>query len=332
MIHSKEIGERLKDIDDFLLAQYREEKGKAKRDWRTYEEQYALRIKEAMRQLAPLVDEAVNSIQIDKNAGRPHELTLRQRVLLLLLQRIFGESNRMMASMLAIFSILSDIDVSYKTIERLYSDEEVEMALHNLHVIILRRKGIENSDASGDGTGYSLSIRQHYATETEKRKDGAKESDANGKMKFTYSFKLMDIPSRMYLAYGTSLRSEKEAEKRAREMLCRIGIKLRSLRLDRYYSTPSQIDSYGETKVYVIPKKNSSLKGSWKWKRAMFEFVQRPLSYLGQYYQREASENGWSVDKRRFGWDISQRRDDRIDQADFCTTVLHNLFQMGGSG
>jgi transposase len=53
--------------------------------------------------------------------------------------------------------MLSGIDVSYKTVERLYSDEEVIMALHNLHVLILIKKGVEKSvDASGDGTGYSL--------------------------------------------------------------------------------------------------------------------------------------------------------------------------------
>jgi len=29
------------------------------------------------------------------------------------------------------------------------------------------------------------------------------------------------------------------------------------------------------------------------------------------------------------GWTIAQRRDDRIDNALFCTGVWHNLFNMG---
>ena len=35
-----------------------------------------------------------------------------------------------------------------------------------------------------------------------------------------------------------------------------------SVRLDRYYSSPSYVDSFGdrETKVFVIPKKNATLK------------------------------------------------------------------------
>lgn len=169
-IWSKHIREKLKDIDEFLLEQYKENNEKKKRNWRTYEEQYALRIKEAMNQLKPLVDEAIDTIEISKVPGRPHKLTLKQRVLLLLLQRLFQKSNRIMASMLAIFSILSGVDVSYKTVERLYSDEEVEIALHNLHTIILRKKGVNNVDATGDGTGYSLTVRKHYATEVEKKK------------------------------------------------------------------------------------------------------------------------------------------------------------------
>ena len=40
--------------------------------------------------------------------------------------------------MLAVFSMLSGIDVSYKTVERLYSDDEVIIAIHNLHALILK--------------------------------------------------------------------------------------------------------------------------------------------------------------------------------------------------
>ena len=61
----------------------------------------------------------------------------------------------------------------------------------------------------------------------------------------------------------------------------------------------------------------------------MIDFVKNTMEYLEQFYLRENSENGWSVDKRRFGWGISQRRPDRIDTADFCTTVWHNLLVMG---
>jgi len=46
-------------------------------------------------------------------------------------------------------------------VERLYSDELVMMALHNMQVLSLK-KGIRESDATGDGTGYSLTVKKNY--------------------------------------------------------------------------------------------------------------------------------------------------------------------------
>jgi transposase len=72
-----------------------------------------------------------------------------------------------MASMLFIFSLLTGIKVGYKTVERLYSDPEVYLALCNLHRLILKKKGIKECDVSGDGADYSLSISKHYREEGE---------------------------------------------------------------------------------------------------------------------------------------------------------------------
>jgi transposase len=82
----------------------------------------------------------------------------------------------MFAYMLDIFSMMSGIDVSYKTIERLYSDDHVIMAVHNLHVIILRHRGVKGSDATGDGTGYSLTVKKNYETYAQRLKDRGKEN------------------------------------------------------------------------------------------------------------------------------------------------------------
>ncbi|MDY6932061.1 MAG: hypothetical protein SVJ22_09140 [Halobacteriota archaeon] len=110
--------------------------------------------------------------------------------MILLLKDLFGKSNRMTASIRSLFSLLSGIDVSHKTIECLYSDLEVEMAIHNLHILILK-KGVNEVNGCGDGTGYYLTIRKHYASETVKRKDKTKES-YSGKS-FVYSFKMLDL-------------------------------------------------------------------------------------------------------------------------------------------
>lgn len=142
-----------------------------------------------------------------------------------------------------------------------------------------------------------------------KRKDKVKEkSEKDGEKTFVYSFKILDIGTKMYVAYGMSFRSEKQAFERAMKMIKDMDIRIESIRLDRYYSFPSYIDLFGKSRVYVIPRKNAILRGSWKWKRTMMEFVQNTLPYLEEYYLRNNSEAGFSADKRWFGWKVGAKK------------------------
>lgn len=105
-----------------------------------------------------------------------------------------------------------------------------------------------------------------------------------------------------------------------------IDVKIDTVRFDRYYSTSGYVDSFGDTKVFVIPKSNATLNGYWKWKETMMEFVRNTMGYLEQYHQRSNSESGFAADKKMFGWSIAQRRGDRIDCANVCTGLWHILF------
>ncbi|MEM3860244.1 MAG: ISNCY family transposase, partial [Candidatus Micrarchaeaceae archaeon] len=107
------------------------------------------------------------------------------------------------------------------------------------------------------------------------------------------------------------------------------GIGMDSIRLDRYYSSPSYMDNLGKTKVFMIPKKNSTLNGSLKCKNTMKDFILNTMPYLGEYHQRSNSESGFAADRKMLGWNITQKRDDRIDNALFCTGLWHNLLNMG---
>jgi len=332
---------KLEEINSIIGRKYKLEHPKQQRDWRTYEQQFALRIKTAMKDLDPLIREAVSTLHVVHGPGHPHSLTLEQRVQLLLIKQLVGESNRMFSNMLVIFSMLSGIDVSYKAVERLYSDEEVVLAIHNLHILILRKKGVERSDSTGDGTGYSLTIKKNYETYAQRLKDHAKEnassenaarkSGNHRKRLFAYSFAIMDLKTRMYTSFGSSMKSEREAYDRAIELLSSLGIEVVSMRLDRYYSSPTYVDKLGKTKVFIIPRKNSTLNGSQKWKGTIREFLNNTMPYLEQYHKRSNSESGFAADKKMLGWNIAQRRDDRIYNALFCTGVWHNLFNIGRS-
>jgi transposase len=75
----------------------------------------------------------------------------------------------------------------------------------------------------------------------------------------------------------------------------------------------------------VIPKSNLTNFGP-EWIRVITRFFEDPVDFLRQYFKRELSESGNSADKRRFGWVLRQRREDRKESALFSIAVLHNIF------
>ena len=318
---------------EYIVKEYKKTTSNEKRDYKTYEEQFKIRLKKCFEELEPLVDEAVNSIEIldFEQRGASRKLTLKQEIMLLLLQKLFQKSNRSMSLMLVVFLWLSKIDISYKTIERKYSDSLVKIAIENLFTIILRKKGIIRIDASGDGTGYSVNISQHYATIAQRLKEKAKEISAS--QKFIYSFAIMDLKSRLYVAYGTSLKSEKEAFLDAIEMLKRNGFQVDSIRLDRYFSCEVYADliqkEFGKVTLFLIPKTNFAHLGLGIWENNALRFVDDPMSFLKEYFQRNQSESCISEDKKRSGWKISQKIPVRIDTANFLNLIWHNLYWYG---
>lgn len=325
-IRSKNIRIRLKQLDKFLLKEYKELHPKRERDDALYEKEIIKRIKKVMKNLSPLVDEATNGLRVYRARGNKPSIKPNEKVKIILIKQLIDKSNRNMAYMLSIFSMMSGIDVSYKTIERLYSDEEVELALHNLFIILLNKRGVKNIDCCGDATGYSLIISKHYSSEISKRKDEVKDqSDKKARKIFAYQFALMDLKSKMYVCYGMSLISEAKAFAKAMQMLEETGININSIRLDRYYSFPCYVNMFKESKVYILPRKNAQFGNGLKWFETMKNFLEDTMAYLEQYYMRENSESGFAQDKKFLGWKIMQKIEERIDTALFCKSVWHNL-------
>lgn len=330
---SKEVREVVAQLDEIIMD-YKKTHPTNKRNWRTYEQEFARRTRTCFSDLDPLIEEAVstiNIVKVEKRGNKP-KLTLQQKVLLLLLKHFCGKSNRTMEWMVVLFLWLTKIDVSYKTIERLYSDQSVQLAIFNLHTLLLKKKNIQKADCSGDGTGHSISITQHYASSAQKLKDNAKE--ASGTVKFVYSFALMDIKNRMYIGYGTSLKSEKEAFEKGLDMVKKMKIKVETIRLDRYYSAEAYVNICQEhlgkeIKPFLIPKSNIATLGVGEWSRMIYRFTDDTKGFLEEYFQRNQSESGFAEDKKRTGWRLAQKREDRIDTAYGLTTLWHNLFWVG---
>ncbi len=80
----------------------------------------------------------------------------------------------------------------------------------------------------------------------------------------------MDLNTRVCMAFGSSMKSVREAYDRVMKRLPSIWIEMDSLRLDKYYSSPSYMDKLGNTKVFVIPKKNATLNsGNSPWRSSL---------------------------------------------------------------
>ncbi|MCZ7355591.1 MAG: hypothetical protein O8C66_07395 [Candidatus Methanoperedens sp.] len=45
-------------------------------------------------------------------------------------------------------------------------------------------------------------------------------------------------------------------------MLKHIDVRIDRVRLDKNYSLPSYVDRFGNARVYVIPRKNATLRGN----------------------------------------------------------------------
>jgi Transposase len=308
-INNKMVKDLLEVLEDLKKEMFQDEKKYPFAEWERNRE----KVKERIRKLPKYIEKASNLIEIEeRTVGRPKQLDLKKRTTLFLFARLMNKSNRDVEELLLLFEPLFEFEVSYKYIERLYSDEVVKLALHNLFVLLLEDEGTSGS-FSGDGTGYSLSIAKHYRSDPEKK----------GK-KYRYVFRAIDIETGMYVAFGYSNRSEKDAFNKAMKMLK--GVEINSIALDRYYSSRSVLKLFDKkTAVYVIPKKNLTNFGP-EWTKIIERIVEDPVVFLKNYFKRNLSEAGFSADKRRFGWRIRQKREDRREAAMFSIALLHNIF------
>lgn len=62
------------------------------RDWNNYEKEFSERIKTTMRELDPMVNEAIYVIYTAPKPGHPHSLSLEQRIKVLLIKQLVGKS------------------------------------------------------------------------------------------------------------------------------------------------------------------------------------------------------------------------------------------------
>jgi transposase len=271
-------------------------------------------VKERLHRIPEYIHQAGEVInREEQKMGRPPKLDLEKKVNLFILVRFLNKSNRNAEEALQYFQPLFGVDVSYKYIERLYGDPEVKLALHNLFVLLLKDEGA-SGDYAGDGTGYSVSVENHYRSDPKKY----------GK-KYVHFFSLIDLGTGMYVGCGASRLSEWEAFNKAVAMLRKVGVALKSMRLDRYFSSRAVIKMFDRSvSLFLIPKRNIARIGVWA--DILGRMMVSPVDFLSEYFHRNVCESCFSADKGRFGRTIRQKREDRQEIALFSNAFFHNLY------
>jgi len=321
MLTNKELRKTLDELD-WLKKYYKKHCSVEKKK---YSAEYDKRLRNETRIVFRMIDEDVDKaaelITIHQKNGRP----MKDRVMLTklhLIQQLFSLTNRQMESFTDILIFAKTETFSYKTIERAFDDPVVRMIIHNLFVLSTGEP--RSIDSSADGTGISLTISKHYRTEREQ--DLKDEKDTNKKRKeYLYTVAIIDLDTNLYIGYAVGFKSEKRLFLEAKTMLKQNGFSINSIRLDKYYSYQSMVKEFNkETRVYLIPKKNATVRGSFEWKRMLKIFISNTLAYLAEYYKREKSESANSKDKKRCSL-IRQRKPERIKGAALTNAVLHNF-------
>jgi transposase len=320
IITNKQLKKTLSELE-FLKKYYNKYCSASKKKFsKEYDKRLRNETRTVFRMINEDVDKASELITITQSNGRP----LKDRIMLTklhLIQRLFNLTNRQMESFTDILIFAKHETFSYKTIERAYDDPIVRMVVHNLFVLTCGTP--REIDSSADGTGTSLTITKHYRTD---RINDLKTGEETSKRKdYLYTVSIIDLDTNLYIGFAAGFKSEKQLFKEAKQMLLKNGFSIKSIRLDKYYSHQTIMNEFNkETKIYIIPKKNATIKGCFEWKKLLKNFVSNTTSYLKEYYKREKSESANSKDKKRCSL-IRQKKQTRIIGASITNAVLHNL-------
>ena len=87
MITQKQLDKTLKQLDHIVKVYKKEYSEEKERDWRTYEQRLSKRMREAARQLKPVINEAYSMIKIKRadKRGAPPKLSPDKKAMIILL-------------------------------------------------------------------------------------------------------------------------------------------------------------------------------------------------------------------------------------------------------
>lgn len=326
--------------------------------WTQYDQAQIHEMADYLDNVRDLVDEADRRIKARKppakrGPGRP-PVEAADIAKVLLMQTYTGSPNRVAEGLLFLFREKLGISrhFSYKTIERGYDREAVNEVLDEITRITNESLDGREVTFSFDGTGFSGSSKENYASRREKQRskkgkgskgsgdggpdDGLPASSLGGKRGFTYA--VMGVGVRYKLVSGISISPDHSVGEttlfpRAFDQTLGCHPGLRDVLGDGIYGVRWLTDLVAQNHAtpYFLPRSNATFKslGYTGWAPMLQSLWKDPQGWLEAYHMRSISETVNSMLRCRFGAPLRKRLDPRREVETRLKLVAHDVRRMG---
>jgi transposase len=357
----KHVGEELRDIVKKVRDGTFEYKNRDKSEinWAKYDYAQIKEMADYLNNIRDIVNEADNRIRSrtipeKRGPGKP-ETNPADIAKLLLLQTYTESPNRVAEGLLFLFQEKLGISehFSYKTIERGFDREKVNIILDEVVAITNECVKDDEKDASFDGTGFSASNKENYAAKRQKqnskksrtKSQPAEDDQSNDSFPVTnltsnkgFSYCVMGVGVKHKLISGMSVCAnhsigETTMFPEVYYQTLQSYPNLENVLGDGIYSARWITDIVAKSNVipFFLPKSNVTFqsKGFAGWYDMLFSLWKDPQVWLEQYHMRSISETVNSMVKCRFGATIRKRLDPRKETETRLKLVAHDIRRIG---
>ena len=323
-----------------------EKKEPVPRSWSAYDLAQTREIADTLELTRHLVDAAeerlaARAARRARQRGRP-PTPAADIAKVLIMQTYFGVPNRVAEGLLLLFGEKLGIsrEFSYKTIERGYDREAVNRLLDK--VVELTNVPIQGLEKvfSVDGTGMPSSRKENYADERARQNSEGREagewpeSSREGARRPVFGVGMLGVRFKLYTGWiGSGDRRIGETSVfpqllvRAKEMHSGMA---RVVGDGAYAGRPqcALVAAVGAVPRF-LPRRNATMKGEGvrAWTEMLLSMAENPQQWFREYYEREASECGFSMVKNRKGA-LRKRLDRRKETEAYLRFVQHNVTRL----
>jgi transposase len=357
----KHVGEELRDLVKKVRDGTFEYKNRDKSEinWVKYDYAQIKEMADYLNNIRDIVNEADNRIKSrtipDKRGPGKPETNPADIAKLLLLQTYTESPNRVAEGLLFLFQEKLGISqhFSYKTIERGFDREKVNIILDEVVAITNECVEDDEKNASFDGTGFSASNKVNYADKRQKqnskksrtKSQPAEDDQRNDSFPVTnltsnkgFSYCVMGIGVKHKLISGMSVCANHSIGETTMfpdvfYQTLQSYPNLENALGDGIYSARWITDMVSKSNVtpFFLPKSNVTFqsKGFAGWYDMLFSLWKDPQIWLEQYHMRSISETVNSMVKCRFGATLRKKLDTRKETESKLKLVAHDIRRIG---